>query len=142
MKKTWTEKLADPRPHVVKPAPISIAGMKAGQIMLVPTAKLVDRFIRAIPRGHCIDMRALRVAMARAHDAEVTCPITMGFHIRTVAEAAWEAVAGGTPVSKVTPVWRVLDAASPTLAKLSFDVAFIRDQRAREGLDRVASSPP
>ena len=84
----------------------------------------------------------MRAATARAHDAEVTCPITMGFHIRTVAEAAWEAVASGTPISKVTPIWRVLDAASPTLAKLSFDVAFIRDQRAREGLDRVASSPP
>ena len=59
MKKTWTDKLADPRPHVVKPAPIDISGMKAGQIMLVPTAKLVDEFIRAIPRGHCIDVKAL-----------------------------------------------------------------------------------
>ena len=40
--KTWTDKLADPRPHVVKPAPIAIADMKAGRIMLVPTARLID----------------------------------------------------------------------------------------------------
>ena len=33
--RSWADKLADPRPHVVKPAPIDIAGMKAGQIMPV-----------------------------------------------------------------------------------------------------------
>jgi hypothetical protein len=140
--KTWTEKLADPRPHVVKPAPISIAGMKAGQLMLVPTARLIDDFVRSIPRGRSMDVRALRAALAAAHDAEVTCPITTGFHIRTVAEAAWEAVASGAPISTVTPVWRVLGATSPTLPKLSFDLAFIRERRALEGLDDAASSRP
>ncbi len=134
--KTWTEKLADLRPHVVKPAPISIAGMRAGQLMLVPTARLVDDFIRDIPRGRSMNARALRAALAAAHGAEVCCPITTGFHVRTVAEAAWEALGNGTPISKVTPVWRVLDAASPTLARLSFDTAFIRDRRAFERLSR------
>ena len=132
--KTWTDKLADPRPHLVKPAPMAIAGMKAGQLMLVPTARLVDGFIRSIPRGRSMNVGALRAALAAAHGAEVCCPITTGFHLRTVAEAAWEARANGTPVSAITPVWRVLDAASPTLPKLSFDLAFIRDQRALEGL--------
>ena len=136
MKKTWTDKLADPRPPVVKPAPIAIAGMQVGQIMLVPTARLIDDFIRDIPRGRSMDARALRAALAAAHGAEVTCPITTGFHLRTVAEAAWEAVARGVPITKVTPFWRVLDTHSPTLAKLSFDTAFIRDRRALEGLSR------
>lgn len=49
-KKSWTEKLNDPKPPVVKPVPIDIAGMKAGEIMLVPSAQVVDAFIRAIPR--------------------------------------------------------------------------------------------
>ena len=137
--KTWTEKLADPRPHVVKPAPIAIAGMKAGQIMLVPTARLVDDFIRRIPRGRAMDARALRAALAAALGAEVTCPITTGLHLRTVAEAAWEAIAGGEPISKVTPVWRVLGPASPTLSKLSFDTAFIHERRGLEGLDEASS---
>ena len=137
--KPWAEKLADPRPHVVKPAPIAIAGMKAGQIMLVPTARLVDDFIRSIPRGRAMDARSLRAALAAAHGAEVTCPITTGFHIRTVAEAAWEAIANGTPIAKVTPFWRVLGPASPTLPKLSFDTAFIRERRALEGLDEASS---
>lgn len=134
--RSWADKLADPRPDVVKPAPIDIAGMKAGQVMLVPTARLIDATIRAIPRGQSMDVRALRAALARAHGAEVTCPITTGFHMRTVAEAAWASLASGTPLAKITPVWRVLDDASPTLPKLSFDLEFIRAQRALEGLSR------
>jgi len=134
--KTWTDKLADPRPHVVKPAPIAIAGMKAGQIMLVPTARLVDGFIRSIPHGRSMSVRALRVALAAAHGAEVCRPIKTGIYLRTVAEAAWEALANGTRVAGIAPVWRVLDATSPTLPKLSFDLAFIRDQRALKGLSR------
>ena len=133
--KTWTERLHDGKAHQVKPAPINIAGMKAGQIMLVPTALMVDAFIRTLPKGRSLSARQLRNAMAAAHGAEVTCPITTGFHLRTVAEAAWEALAGGTPVHRLTPVWRVLPPDSLTLKKLSFDSAFIRHQREVEGLD-------
>ncbi len=133
--KTWTERLHDGKTHEVKPAPISIAGMKAGQMMLVPTARLVDDFIRAIPRGRSLDAKALRAALASAHGAEVCCPITTGFHLRTVAEAAWESLCAGTPVQGLTPVWRVLPAQSPTLKKLSFDTAFIRQRRALERLE-------
>ncbi|MBC7734310.1 MAG: hypothetical protein H7306_20850 [Bacteriovorax sp.] len=134
--KTGTAKPADPRQYAVNHAPINTAGMKAGQRMLVPTARLVDGFIRSIPRRRSMAARALRAALAAAHGAEVCCPITTGPHMRTVAKAAWEALANGTPVASITPAWRVLDAASRTLPKLSFDLAFIRDQRALEGLSR------
>ena len=43
---SWSDRLNDAKPHQVKPVPINIAGMKAGEIMLVPSA---DRFIRSIP---------------------------------------------------------------------------------------------
>ncbi len=59
----------------------------------------------------------------------------MGFHLRTV-EAVWEALERGTPIVTLTPVWRVLDAASPTLSKLSFNATFIRERRELEGLSR------
>lgn len=134
-KKTWAERLHDGKPYQVKPAPIDIAGMKAGQIMLVPSAALVDAFISTLPRGRSLSARQLRDAMAAAHGAQVTCPITTGFHLRTVAEAAWEALATGTPVGRLTPVWRVLPPDSPTLKRLSFDSAFIFQQREAEGLD-------
>ena len=141
-RKTWSERLLDGRAHQIKAAPIDIAGMKAGQIMLVPTALMVDAFIRTLPKGRSLSAQQLREAMAAAHGAEVTCPITTGFHLRTVAEAAWEALAGGTPVGRLTPVWRVLPPDSLTLKKLSFDSAFIRHQREAEGLDTVPAARP
>lgn len=55
--------------------------------------------------------------------------------------------AGGTPVHRLTPVWRVLPPDSLTLKKLSFDSTFIRHQREVEGLDtgpvagRAAAQP-
>ena len=138
-KKTWTQRLHDGKSHEVKPAPISIAGMRAGQLMLVPTARMVDEFIQGLPIGRGMNARELRQAMAAAHGAEVTCPITTGFHLRTVAEAAWEALANGASIRSVTPVWRVLPADSATLRKLSFDIGFVRLQRRLEGLDSVDS---
>jgi hypothetical protein len=133
-KKSWTEKLADPKPHEVKPAPIDIAGMKAGEIMLVPSPRLVDDFIRAIPRGASLDVAALRKGMAQKHGAEVACPITTGFHLRTVAEAAFEALRRGASLEAITPFWRVLDERTSTTKKLSFGSALIVERRRAEGL--------
>jgi len=133
--RTWTQRLHDPRPHELKAAPISIAGMRAGQWMLVPSARLIDDFVRHIPRGQSMDARQLRAALAAAHGTEVCCPITTGFHLRTVAEAVGEALAQGESITRVTPVWRVLPAGAPTWAKLSFDVSVLRRQRQLEGLD-------
>jgi hypothetical protein len=131
---TWTEKLNSPKRHEVKPAPINIAGMKAGQIMLVPTAKIVDDFIRTIPKGVSMDVKTLRAKLARKYKAEVTCPITTGYHLKTVAEAAFEAHQQGAKLREITPIWRVLDQSTPTTKRLSYDPAFIMDQRVREGL--------
>ena len=133
--KSWTEKLNSPKPHQVKPVPKDMAGMKKGQTMLIPTAKIVDRFIRAIPEGRSTDYRALRAALARQYGAEVTCPITTGIFLRIVAEAAWEAYENGAGIDEITPVWRVLDKNSPTVKKISFDPQFLYDQRQREGLE-------
>jgi hypothetical protein len=133
-KTTWTEKLNSPKRHEVKPAPINIAGMKVGQVMLVPTAKIVDDFIRTIPKGVSMDVKTLRAKLARKYKAEVTCPITTGYHLKTVAEAAFEAHQQGAKLREITPIWRVLDQSTPTTKRLSYDPAFIMDQRAREGL--------
>ena len=133
---TWTERLHDAKPHEVKRTPVSIAGMRNDQLMLVPSVQLVDRFVRQVRRGRSLDARELRDALAAAHGAEVCCPITTGFHLRTVAEAVGEALASGVPITRVTPVWRLLPPGAPTLAKLSFDPAVLLRQRRLEGLDR------
>lgn len=132
--KSWGEKLNDPRPHQVKPAPVDIAGMKKGEIMLIPTARIVDGFIRTIGKGRSMDVPTLRAKLARRYKAQVTCPITTGIFLRIVAEAAWEAHQKGTPLSRITPFWRVLDEKTPTTAKLSFGAAVVKARRAAEGL--------
>ena len=132
--KSWAEKLQAGKPHEVKPAPIDIAGMKAGEIMLVPSPAIVDDFIRTILAGTSMDVRTLRKKLARKFRAEVTCPITTGFHLRTVAEAAYEAYAQGAKLREITPFWRVLDAATPTTERLACGAAFVAKQRAKEGL--------
>ena len=107
--------------------------------MLVPSALLVDPFVRTIRRGRSIDAKQLREALAASHGAEVCCPITTGFHLRTVAEAVGEALAHGTPITRVTPVWRVLPPGATTLGKLSYDPELLLRQRRLEGLDGAAS---
>ncbi len=133
MAKSWTERLNAPAELVVKPAPISIAGMRAGQIMLVPTARLIADFMSAIPPGRTVDTKAMRRELAQRHHAEVTCPIYTGYHLRTVAEAALEAHAAGVPVEAITPFWRVLDAQSPTTGRLPNGPGFVAARRAAEG---------
>ena len=134
MAKTWTEKFNSQQTHQVKPAPIDIAGMKKGEIMLVPSPRIVDAFIRAIPRGTSMDVKTLRQKLARRYKAQVTCPITMGFHLRTVAEAAYEAHTRGAPLDGITPFWRVLDENAPTTGRLTCGTAFVTDRRVQEGL--------
>jgi hypothetical protein len=133
MTANWTDKLRDGKPHQVKPVPINIAGMTKGQVMLVPSARIVEHFIRGLPVGRLLDTRELRARLARKYRAEVTCPITMGFILRIVAEAAWEARQAGAGPDALTPVWRVLDDDSLTLKKLPRGAAaFFRARRAEE----------
>ncbi len=132
--KDWADKLDTPGTHGIKPSPRSFADVVEGQSMLVPTARQVDTFIRSIPQGVEMDIRALRTALAVEHGAEVTCPVTMGYHLRTVAEAAREALDRGAALADITPFWRVLSGQSPTTKKLSFGTQFLAEQRQREGL--------
>lgn len=142
MKKSWTEKLNAPMQHVVKPAPMDFAGMKKGEIMLVPSPRIVESFIRSIPRGMSMDVKTLRHRLARRYRAHVTCPVTMGFHLRTVAEAAYEAYTRGAALDTITPFWRVLDESVPTTRKLACGAAFVMKLRAQEGLGAALSASP
>lgn len=134
MPKTWTEKFNTPQTHQVKPVPIDIAGMKKGEVMLIPTPRIIDAFIATIPRGESMDVKTMRAKLAKRYRAQVTCPITTGFHLRAVAEVALEKLKNGAKLSQITPFWRVLDEKAPTTAKLSCGAAFVKKQRKAEGL--------
>jgi hypothetical protein len=133
-KPTWTDKLNASKPVVVKPAPLTFAGMRAGQMMLIPSPKVLDLFIRGLPSGKAVDLATMRSRLARQHNAEVCCPVTTGIFLRVVVEAANEARTKGAPVSGITPVWRVVDPKAAILKKVSFDPEWMMDQRKREGL--------
>lgn len=131
----WGAKLkADPEP-VVRPMPKARIGLQKGDLCLLPSARLVDDFIRAIPKGKSVSLLDMRATLARRHRAAGTCPVYLGYRLRTVAEAACEAHDSGAPLRSITPVWRVLDADAPTLRKLApRNAAWINQRRAQEGL--------
>ena len=131
----WTAKLnANPEPEV-RPMPKARIGLQKGDLCLLPSARLVDDFIRAIPKGRAVSLIDMRATLARRHKAAGTCPVYLGYHLRTVAEAACEARDRGIALRSITPVWRVLAADAPTLTKLSpRNAAWINERRAKEGL--------
>ena len=134
-RRSWTDKLNDATPYEVKRMPRDFGGLKKGELVLVPSVRIVDDFIRSIPAGERLSIAELRQALALRHGAEVTCPVYTGYHLRTVAEAACEAYRAGAKLQAITPVWRVLDARAPTVGKLSAaNAAFLARRRAHEGL--------
>lgn len=135
-RKTWQEKLTGHNELQVKKADKDFAGIKAGQLMLIPTPLVIDRYIRQIPRGTNVTMETLRRDLALEHGAAVTCPLTTGMFVRIVAEAAYEAYENGTPLPEITPFWRVIGENAPAAARLSFGTEFLIEQRRAERLLR------
>lgn len=133
-RKTWKEKLFEGNEVQVKPVPTNIAGMKKGQVMLIPSGKIIDDFVKTIQKGKYVPIQEMRAALAKAHKAEVTCPITTGFHVRAVCEYAYECYQQGSSLEDITPFWRVLDEKTPTLKKLSIPTEFIAKRWSEEGL--------
>ena len=134
MVKSWTERLNATEEPKLKPSPRTFSDVVEGDSMLVPTARQVDAFMREIPSGTSMDVRTLRRELALKHGAEVTCPLYTGYHLRTVAEAAHEALERGAPLDQITPFWRVLDHSTPTTGRLTFGADFVRKRRDEEGL--------
>ncbi|SHG98397.1 hypothetical protein SAMN02745157_0097 [Kaistia soli DSM 19436] len=123
----WTAKLNEPTPHSYK--------IRNGQQMLLPTAKMVDDFLRSVPKGKAVDVKMMKAQLAAANGAEVTCPVTTGYHLRTVAEAAWLQHLNGASLDAITPFWRVLNLKTPTTKRLACGMDFVASQRIAEGLD-------
>ena len=133
-KKTWKEKLNINRKPQVEMADKDFAGVKQGQMMLIPTPLLVDQYIRQIPEGKWVSPEQIRDDLAKEFHAEVTCPLTTGIFIRIAAEAAYEEYEEGKSLKQITPFWRVIDENSPTAKKLSFGKDLLLEMRKKEHL--------
>jgi hypothetical protein len=133
--KTWSDKVNDPtKTLVVKKLEKDFADMPAGANMLIATPKIIDDYVRQIPKGKSGSLATMRKDLAIEYGADYTCPVTSGIFLRIVSEAAHEQIEKGTPVSKVTPFWRVVDEKSSLNKKLSFGETFVKQQRKKEGL--------
>lgn len=131
---SWAERLQVSTETEVRPVPPGRKGAGPGKTMLFPSAQLVNDTIRAIPEGQSVTPKELRSVLARRHGASLTCPVTTTMMLRLVAEVANESHRNGASLADITAIWRVLDRKASALRKLTFDPAYILDQRAKEGL--------
>jgi hypothetical protein len=133
--KTWTDKVNDPtKEFIVKKLDKDFADMPAGCKMLIATPKIIDDYLRHIPKGKSSNLATLRKDLAAEYHADYTCPVTSGIFLRIVAEAAYEQIQKGTAISKVAPFWRLVDEKSPMNKKFSFGTRFVKAQRKKEGI--------
>jgi len=134
-KKTWLEKFNIAREPVVEITNKKFADIPEGSKLLIATPKVVDEYIRQIPKGQHTSLQQMRKDLAAEFNAEYSCPITSGIFLRIAAELAYEQYQNGTPIKKITPFWRMIDKKAPIAKKLSFGYEFVAEQRKKEGLD-------
>jgi hypothetical protein len=132
MAKSWKQKLDGGQPAHVEVLEKPFGGALPGAKMLVATPRLVDEYMRKIPAGESRSIAQMRTDLAKAHGAEISCPLSTSIFARIAAEAALEETETGVPLAEVTPFWRVIDDKSPIAKKLSCGADMIRAQRERE----------
>lgn len=120
------------RPPEVKQLDFDFAGLKRGTTMLVSSPGEIVAYLRAIPPGQTRSVADMRAELARAHDADTTCPASTPIFLRVVAEAAWEELEAGGDPERITPFWRVIEPESRLAQKLSCGAEFVAAMRARE----------
>jgi len=132
MKKSWVEKRENCKEHQIKTISKTIADMPSGSLMLIPSTKIVDKFVRNIPKGTFVNFRSLRIKLANKFKCDVTCPLTSGIFMRIVSEAAYEEYMSGFELELITPFWRTVDPNSNLAKKLECGIDFIIEQQEKE----------
>lgn len=127
MPKTWKQRFEDaPAPHVDVMSK-ALWGMRPGDRLAISSPREIAELVSAIPSGSSMTVPELRSAIARRHGADGACPLTTSMFLRIVAERTAE-------TDWDVPVWRVIDAKSPILKKLTFGPEPILERRRVEGL--------
>src|SRR3954470_8585701 len=95
-KKSWREKLVDDKdlPKTIR-LNAAAAARWGGKTMVIAAPREIDALMRSVPPGRVTTINELRVALARKHRTETTCPITTGIFSWIAANAAEEAAAAG-----------------------------------------------
>ena len=103
----WRAKLHDDKdlPKIVRPSAKAREHWKC-ETMFIARPRDVDATIRKARKGRLITVGQIREFLARAHGADITCPLTTGIFVRIAAEAAEEDREVGK--KRITPYWRVI----------------------------------
>jgi hypothetical protein len=133
MPKTWKQKMDGRREPSIEALPRAYGGAPAGAKMLVATPRLVEAYMRAIPEGETRSVPQMRDELARAHGADIACPMSTSIFVRIAAEAGLEELAAGAAESAIVPFWRVIEPSSALARKLSCGAEYIQIRRSLEG---------
>ena len=131
-KQRWSDRLVGGQPPEVKLLDFDVAGLKRGTTMLVSSPSELAAYLRTIPPGQTHSVAAMRVALARAHGADATCPASTPIFLRVVAEAAWEDLEAVSDPEQIAPFWRVIEPESRLAQKLRCGAEFVAAMRQRE----------
>lgn len=138
--KSWTDKVNDEsKAKQIKRLDKDFADIPANSMMLIATPKIIDGYVRSIPKGKAVSLQSMRKDLALEFGADYTCPVTTGIFLRIVAEAAHEQLITGKSLKSVAPFWRVVEEKSPLNKKLSFGPDFVIEQRKKEGISKEAA---
>lgn len=130
--KTWQQKMNAKPPHTVV-LDRDFAGVPAGAKLLISCPREVEAYLRTqVPPGQTRAIQQMRRELAALHGADAACPVSTAIFLRTVAEAAWDAIEAGAPATEVAPFWRVVDPQSPLAKKLRAGAVWIEQQRSAE----------
>ena len=133
-KKTWKEKLDSGGEAHVGMMTRTISGVPAGGLMLIPTPRQVDTYIRSIPKGVSKTTKEMGDDLAKQAGADISCPLCIGIFTRISAEAAHEELVEGKLAQEVTPFWRIIPPKAKVRPKLTFGEAIVDQMRKEEGL--------
>ena len=134
MVKTWIEKRDAKKEHQIKINQKRFADMPAGIMMLIPTPKIIDDYIKEIHTGIFVNVKQLRMEIANQYNADMSCPMVTGISLRIVSEAAYEEHKNNMKLDQITPFWRVVDPGSNLAHKLTCGVNFIIKNQNQENI--------
>jgi alkylated DNA nucleotide flippase Atl1 len=77
-----------------------------GANMVISTPLEIESMVQQIPKGKLATFDGLKQVIAARHGMTITCPVTTGIFLGTVARAATEQEMMGA--KRVTPWWRVI----------------------------------
>jgi hypothetical protein len=133
MGKSWVEKRNSDKKHQVKINPKSWADMPAGIIMLIPTPKIVDRYVNQIPIGNFKQVKELRKEMANDYSANMSCPMVTGICLRIISEAAYEEYQINQDIKAITHFGELLNQTQNWLESWLVELILLLKNKSRKG---------